>query len=171
MGRNLIETVMGAVVLIVAAGFLVFAYQSSDVKPVVGYSVKAKFDTVAGLALGSDVRAAGIKVGVVSDMELDSKTYQAIVTMQVSSKTKIPVDSTASVVSDGLLGGKYVKIDAGGEEETLTDGGNIEFTQSSVNLEELIGKMVFSGGGVDKSKSPGEQKSDAGTTPPSAQQP
>jgi phospholipid/cholesterol/gamma-HCH transport system substrate-binding protein len=161
MGRNLIETVMGAVVLMVAAGFLIFAYQSSSMKPVVGYTVNAKFDTVAGLALGSDVRVGGIKVGVVSDLQLDPKTYQAVVTLQVSEKTQIPSDSTAAVVGDGLLGSKYIKIEAGGDDAMLKEGGTIEFTQSSVNLEDLIGKMVFSGGGVDKSKAGGDEKSQA----------
>lgn len=165
MARNLIETVMGGVVLIVAAGFLVFAYQSSSVKPVHGYEINAKFDTVAGLTLGSDVRVGGIKVGVVSDLQLDPKTYKAITTMEVSDSTKIPVDSNAAVVSDGLLGNKYVKIDVGGDDAMLTEGGTIEFTQSSVNLEELIGKMVFSGGGVDKKSGAVPQPPEAGLPP------
>lgn len=166
MGRNLIETVMGAVVLLVAAGFLMFAYQSSNLKTVVGYSVKAKFESVAGLALGSDVRVGGIKVGVVSAMDLDPKTYQAVVTMQVSKDTKFPVDSTASVVSDGLLGSKYIKIDVGGEDEMLAENGVIQFTQSSVNLEELIGKMVFSGGGVDKKGGDAKKPESQAAVPP-----
>lgn len=150
MGRSLFETIMGALVLIVAAAFMVFAYQSSNLKPVEGYALKAKFDTVAGVGLGSDVRIGGIKIGVVSGMALDPETYKAVITFQVMSHVKIPADSTAAVVSDGLLGSKYLKIEPGADEKLLAAGESITYTQSSVNLEELIGKMVFSGGGVDK---------------------
>ncbi len=160
MGRNLIETVMGGVVLIVAAGFLIFAYQSSNVKPIEGYTLNATFDSVAGLALGSDVRIGGIKIGVVKAMEIDPKSYRANITMQIKEGIQVPLDSTAAVVSDGLLGGKYITLEAGGDEAMLEEGQSIEFTQSSVNLEELIGKMVFSGGGVGNAKS----SSDAGVT-------
>jgi phospholipid/cholesterol/gamma-HCH transport system substrate-binding protein len=150
MGKNLFETIMGALVLAVAAGFMWFAYQSSNLKPVVGYPLKAKFDTVAGVGLGSDVRIGGIKIGVISGMELDPETYKAILTLQIKNGTKVPADSSAAVVSDGLLGSKYVKIDPGADDKMLAAGGIITYTQSAVNLEELIGKMVFSGGGVDK---------------------
>jgi len=163
MGKTLIETVMGAVVLLVAVGFMVFAYQSSNLKPVTGYSIKAKFDTVSGLSNGADVRIGGIKVGVVSAMELDTKTYQAVVTLQVKEGVQLPKDSTASVIGDGLLGAKFVALEPGGDEENLANGGEIAITQSSVNLETLIGKVMFSGGGVDKKneKAPNAQENGA----------
>lgn len=141
-GRNLIETVMGAVVLMVAAGFTVFAYNSSNVKPVQGYSLQAKFQAVDGLSTGSDVRIGGIKVGRVDRMMLDPQTYQALVTFQIQDGTPVPADSTASVVSDGLLGGKYVAIEPGADDALLEPDGMIRYTQSSVNIETLIGKMV-----------------------------
>lgn len=150
MGKSLFETIMGALVLIVAAGFMTFAYQSSNLRPVEGYCLTAKFDTVAGVGLGSDVRIGGIKIGVVSHMALDPQTYKAIVTFQIMRDTRIPADSSAAVVSDGLLGSKYVKIEPGADDKMLAQGESITYTQSAVNLEELIGKMVFSGGGVDK---------------------
>lgn len=154
MSRNVIETVMGAVVLVTAGGFLAFAYQSSNVKSVEGYEVTARFDSAAGLAPGSDVRIGGIKVGVVDTMELDSDTYRAVVTLEVKEGTRIPADSSAAIVSDGLLGSKYVAIVPGADDTLLKDGEGIDFTQSSVNIEELIGKMVFSGGGVDGKNGP-----------------
>ncbi len=150
MSRNLFETLMGALVLAAAGGFMSFAYQSSNLKPVEGYPLKAKFDTVAGVGLGSDVRVGGIKVGVISDMTLDPQSYKAVVTLQIKSGIHIPADSSAAVVSDGLLGSKYVKIEPGADEQMLAANETLTLTQSSVNLEELIGKMVFSGGGVDK---------------------
>lgn len=150
MQKNIVETLMGAVVLIAALAFLIFAYQKSDVRVQDGYTVTAKFDNASGIALGSDVRVGGIKVGVVSDLGLDPTTYQALVSMQVSKSTKLPKDSSAAITGDGLLGGKYVQIAPGGDEEFLGKGDVIQYTQSSVNLEEMIGKFMFSGGGADK---------------------
>ena len=152
MQKNVIETLMGAVVLIVAAGFLVFAYEGSQMRVEDGYKISARFSDASGIALGSDVRVGGIKVGVVSDLSLDPETYEAVVFMQVGKKTKLPKDSSAAIVSSGLLGDKFVQLTPGGDDAMLADGGKIEFTQSAVNLEELIGKFVFSGGGVDKDK-------------------
>lgn len=166
MGRSVFETIMGALVLVVAAGFMTFAYQSSNLRPVEGYSLKAKFDTVAGVGLGSDVRIGGIKIGVVSNMALDPETYKAIVTFQIKEGIKIPTDSSAAVVSDGLLGSKYLKIEPGADEKMLASGEAITYTQSAVNLEELIGKMVFSGGGVDKNGAKKDQKAPAPESAP-----
>ncbi len=150
MNKNVLETLMGAVVLLVAAGFLAIAYKGSEMQVAGGYTVSGKFANASGIALGSDVRVGGIKVGVVSSLMLDPNSYQAIVSMQIHKDTKLPKDSSAAVTSSGLLGEKYVQITPGGDDKMLADGGKIEFTQSSVNLEELIGKFMFSGGGVDK---------------------
>lgn len=150
MQKNILETLMGAVVLIVAAGFLAFAYQGGQVKVEDGYVIQAEFDDASGISLGSDVRIGGIKVGVVSDLALDTEMYRALVSMQIRHGTKLPKDSSAAIVSSGLLGDKYVQLVPGGDDVMLAAGGKIEFTQSAVNLEELIGKFVFSGGGVDK---------------------
>lgn len=158
MQKNIVETLMGAVVLAVAASFFIFAYNKSDVSMEDGYKITAKFDNASGVALGSDVRVGGVKVGVVSDLALDSKTYQAVLTLQIRNSAKLPKDSSAAVSGDGLLGGKYVQIIPGGDEAMLASGGAIEYTQSAVNLEEMIGKFMFSGGGADK-------KTDTATTP------
>ena len=160
MQKNVIETIMGAVVLLVAVFFLSFAYRNSSVRVDDGYVVSGRFSNAAGITLGSDVRVGGIKVGVVTDMKLDPQSYEAIIFMQVGHTTKMPKDSSAAIVSSGLLGEKYIQLTPGGDEAMLADGGKIEFTQSSVNLEELIGKFVFSGGGVDKNN--------AGTAPADA---
>jgi len=152
MQKNIIETIMGAVVLAVAGIFLSFAYQGSQIKVEDGYKISSKFSDASGIALGSDVRIGGIKVGVVSDMSLDAETYQAVVFIQIRNATKLPKDSSAAIVSSGLLGGKYIQITPGGDDKMLEQGGEIQFTQSAVNIEELIGKFVFSGGGVDKDK-------------------
>lgn len=148
MSNNVIETVMGAVVLTVAGGFLYFAYQNSNVKSVEGYELKADFSSVSGIGMGSDVRIGGIKIGVVEALDLDPKTYDAVVSMRIKNEVKLPKDSSAAVQSASLLGEKFVTIAPGGDEEVLKDGDTIAYTQASVNLEEMIGKFVFSGGGV-----------------------
>ncbi len=150
MQKNILETLMGAVVLVVAGLFLMFAYKGSEVRVEEGYSLRAQFSNISGITMGSDVRIGGIKIGTVTDLTLDPESYDAVATLNIRKNTKIPKDSTASVVSSGLLGDKYVQITPGGEDAMLEGGGKISFTQSSVNLEELIGKFMFSGGGVDK---------------------
>ena len=108
LGRNLVETLMGAVVLAVAAVFLVFAYSKSGARSVAGYELTGKFNRVDGLTEGSDVRLSGIKIGTVTRQVLDPKTYLAVVTMSIKPEIKLPKDSSAQVSSDGLLGDKYL---------------------------------------------------------------
>ena len=160
MQKNIVETLTGAVVLIVAGVFFFFAYKGSGMRMEAGYVVKAGFSNASGIALGSGVRIGGIKIGTVSDLSLDPETYEAVVSMQIRNATKLPKDSSASVVSSGLLGEKYIQITPGGDEKMLVNGDKIEFTQSAINLEEMIGKFMFSGGGVDKNKTANP------TTPP-----
>lgn len=149
MANNAIETVMGAVVLAVTGGFLYFAYSNSSVKSVEGYQVKADFANITGIGIGSDVRIGGIKVGVVEKLMLDPKTYQAVASLRIDKNIALPKDSSAAVQSVGLLGDKFVAVEPGGDDANLKDGDAITITQSSVSLEELIGKFVFSGGGVN----------------------
>jgi phospholipid/cholesterol/gamma-HCH transport system substrate-binding protein len=155
MHKNILETLMGAVVLIVAGAFLVFAYQGTQVSVEDGYTVSGHFNNASGISLGSDVRIGGIKIGVISDLALDPQTYDAVVTMRIRKDTKVPEDSSASIVSSGLLGDKYIQITPGGDDKMLADGGKLQFTQSSISLEEMIGKFMFSGGGVEKDKGNG----------------
>lgn len=150
MANNAIETVMGAVVLAVAGGFLYFAYSNSDVKPIEGYSLTASFTNISGIGPGSAVRVGGIKIGVVESLDLDPSNFQAIAKLRIGENIKLPRDSSASVQSSGLLGDKFLALEPGGDETNLADGEKIAFTQPSVSLEELIGKFVFSGGGADK---------------------
>ena len=100
MGRNLVETVMGAVVLLIAGFFLIFAYNSSDLRPVSGYQVTARFNSVEGLQEGSDVRIGGVKVGSVTRQRLDPETFQAVVTMTLMKSVRLPTDSIASITGD-----------------------------------------------------------------------
>jgi phospholipid/cholesterol/gamma-HCH transport system substrate-binding protein len=143
MKRSAIETVLGAVVLLVAAVFMVLAYNTTDLKPKSGYELIGKFYAVDGLSVGSDVRIGGVKVGAVIDQYIDPELYQAVVKISVQDAIKVPEDSTASVSSSGLLGGKYLKIDPGNSSTLLTAGGEIKQTKDVVALEELLGKVIF----------------------------
>ncbi len=144
MAGNLVETLVGAVVLVVAALFLGFAYNSTNIGAVEGYELLARFEKIDGLSEGADVRLGGIKVGTVVRQELDTEAYLAVVHLSLDPNIELPEDTSAAVVSESLLGGKYMSLTPGGAEEMLEDGDEIQFTQSSVNLEELIGKFMFS---------------------------
>jgi phospholipid/cholesterol/gamma-HCH transport system substrate-binding protein len=145
MFRNYVETLLGAAVLAVALGFLAWAYGRSDAGDPGGYTLRAKFDRVDGLETGGDVRISGIKVGRVLAQELDPATFRAQVTFSIRNGIELPADSSAAIVSSGLLGGKYLSVVPGGDDRILADGGEINLTQSSVNLEDLIGRYIFGG--------------------------
>jgi phospholipid/cholesterol/gamma-HCH transport system substrate-binding protein len=142
MHRSAIETVIGAVVLVVAAMFLYFIY-NTGYQNVEGYRVTAKFNRVDGLAVGSDVRLSGIKVGRVVATRLDTKTYLAVIEMRIDRSVKLPVDTTAKITSDSLLSGNYVSLEPGGEEKLIPDGGEIVATQDPINISDLIGRYIF----------------------------
>ena len=144
MRRNVIETVLGAVVLLVAALFVIFAYSNASLRTVSGYTLIAKFDRVDGLNTGSDVKMSGIKVGTITGQDLDPQSFLAVVHLSVDPRIKLPADSAAEVVSDGLLGGKYLSLVPGADSKLLEAGGEIKFTQSPINLESLIGQLLFS---------------------------
>lgn len=142
--RNLTELLAGAAVLAVATGFLGYAVINTGRTGISGYPLHAKFDRIDGLAIGSDVRMAGVKIGTVTSAGIDPKTFQAMVHFTVQSTLKLPKDSSAEITSDGLLGGKFLSIVPGGEEKLLASGGEVTITQSAVSFEQLLGKFIFS---------------------------
>jgi phospholipid/cholesterol/gamma-HCH transport system substrate-binding protein len=144
--RNLSELAAGAVVLVVAVGFLGYAVANTGRSTVSGYHLHAKFDRIDGVGVGSDVRLAGVKVGSVTSTGVDPKTYQAQVTFTVMASLRLPVDSSAEVASDSILGGKVLSLVPGGDEKMLADGGEVTITQSAVSLEQLLGKFIFNVG-------------------------
>jgi phospholipid/cholesterol/gamma-HCH transport system substrate-binding protein len=149
---NAVETLTGAVVILLAAGFLAYAIAHSGRTVRSGYMLHATFDSIDGLGVGSDVKMAGVKLGSVTGMALDPKTYQATVSFTVSDAVRLPKDSSAAVVSEGLLGGKYLKLQPGGDEQIIPPGGHLSITQSSINIEELLGKFIFSMGNLASPK-------------------
>ena len=144
MASNAAETMIGAAVLAVAGGFLVYAAQTVDMSGVGSgyYEVNAGFRKASGVAVGADVRVSGVKVGAVSGLRLDPETYRAIASLSIRQDVKLPEDSVAAITSDGLLGGAYVAIDPGASDFFVEPGGEIENTQGSVDLIELLSKAV-----------------------------
>jgi len=143
MKRNVIESVLGGVVLLVAGLFLVFAYLGSDIRPIQGYEVTAKFNAIDGLTVGSDVRIGGVKVGSVIEQTIDTKDFRAVVKLAILSDVSLPSDTLASVTSAGLLGNKYIKLEPGGAKENIAGGAEIKRTKDVISMEELLGKVIF----------------------------
>jgi phospholipid/cholesterol/gamma-HCH transport system substrate-binding protein len=160
MSRQITETIIGGIVLLVAVYFFAMAYNKSGSKSVVdGYVVQADFSDITGITIGSDVRVSGVKVGTVNSIKLNHENYQAEVGLLIGGELAIPKDSSALIVGESLLGGKFVALEIGGAEQSLKNGDKIEYTQSSVSLEQLLGKFVFSGGGVDATDDKAESNS------------
>jgi phospholipid/cholesterol/gamma-HCH transport system substrate-binding protein len=143
MKRNVIESILGGVVLLVAGLFLLFAYLGSDIRPIQGYEVTAKFNAIDGLTVGSDVRIGGVKVGNVVEQVIDQKDFRAVVKLAILSEVLLPSDTLATVTSSGLLGNKYIKLEPGGAKEIILGGAEIKRTKDVISMEELLGKVIF----------------------------
>ena len=144
MHRNTLETVMGAIVLLAAVGFVALAYEAADVKGNGGYEIAAEFGSTGGLSVGDDVRISGIKVGQITAQRLDSITYVAKVSMAIDPTIKIPSDSSARITAASLLGGNYLELMPGAATDTLGAGAVIYDTRDPISLSDLLGKAVFS---------------------------
>lgn len=141
--RNMVETVMGAVVLLVAGLFVYFAYSTAQVRAVKGYEVTARFYKVGGLRTGGDVRINGIKVGTVNTLTLDGQTYDAVVQMSIDSSLRLPEDTVAAIGSQGILGGAYVRLEPGRAKTYIAAGGTITKTKDFRSLEDQVGEIIF----------------------------
>jgi phospholipid/cholesterol/gamma-HCH transport system substrate-binding protein len=159
--RGIAEILTGAAVLLVAAGFLVYAVAHSGRSVGSGYPLSARFDHVDGLVLGADVRLAGVKVGSVRSLRVDPKTFLAEVVLNVRDDIRLPKDTSVEVTSESLLGGKFLNLTPGGDADDLPAGGTIAITQSSISLEQLLGKFIFSATSLgDKSKGAANKDAD-----------
>ena len=144
MKHNFFETIVGFVILLVTVSFFLFAKDKANIEnDGSSYELSARFDKIDGINPGSDIRVAGVKIGNVLSYKLDMETYEAIAIFNINKQVKLPKDSIASVVSSGLLGKKYISIEPGAEDLYLNDKEEIIYTQSSLNIESLIGKFMF----------------------------
>jgi phospholipid/cholesterol/gamma-HCH transport system substrate-binding protein len=157
INRKSLEVWVGLFVAagIFALGMLAFKVGNLTTADVMdGYQVKANFDNVGGLKVKAAVTMAGVRVGRVTGIGFDNKKYQAIVTMDIDGKFKnIPEDSSASILTSGLLGDQYIGLEPGGSELFLKDGDAIRTTQSALVLEKLVGQVIF-----NKANEPGPTK-------------
>jgi len=140
----MIETVLGAVVLVVAGFFLIFAYRSADLRKVEGYPLTAQFTNIGGLQVGNDVRISGVKVGSVTAQWLDPLKFLATVQLTLDPSIKLPRDTVALISSESLLGGKFLALEPGGDPDLIAAGGRIEYTQSNPGFEQLLGQVIYS---------------------------
>lgn len=170
MQNSVVETIIGAIVVAVAVLFVFFVYQTSGRAQGGGYEVIAKFNRVDGIAVGTDVRMSGIKVGTVSALDLDPKTYLAVLHISIRGDVHLPTDSSVRITSEGLLGNNYLSIEPGGDDKMIAAGGEIENTQGAVDLIGLLGKAMYGGGGSDggsqtPAPAPATTPAPAGATP------
>ncbi len=166
MQNNTVETLIGAVVVVVAIAFVAFTYSTTSAGGVTGYEIAARFGNVDGISVGTDVRLHGIKIGAVSSLALDQQSYMAKARLSIRNDIKVPEDSSVKITSSGLLGGSYVAISPGGSDDMLKPGDEIHDTQGAVDLMGLVGRFINGGPGGGKS---GSEASPA--TPPSADAP
>ena len=147
MANNVTETLLGAVVVVTAAGFVAYASQTGGRGETRGdrYELMANFVSAEGIATGTDVRLAGVKIGSVVGMKLNPETYQAQLTFTIQENVKVPDDSEVKVASEGLLGGSFLEITPGGSEFMLAEGDEVVYTQSSVSFLNLMLKFVTGG--------------------------
>ena len=144
MTRSIIETILGALVLIVAGIFLVFSYKTANMGQADGMEITADFSGIGGLGIGDEVQISGVKIGTITNVELSSETYLARVFMNVDPDIELPIDTAAIIGSESLMGGKYLALEPGAEEDFLESGDRVQYTQAPQNLEQLLGKFIFS---------------------------
>lgn len=163
MKANSLETVLGALVLALAIIFFVYSAQKGDAEKVKGYLINARFNQVGALTAGDPVKISGVKIGTVEEITLTKENYLANVSARIEDSVKLPVDSSATIASTGLLGGNYLDISPGGDDLILGNNGLLQYTQDAQNLEKLLGQFIFS---VNDAKKTGETEAAPVATPP-----
>jgi phospholipid/cholesterol/gamma-HCH transport system substrate-binding protein len=165
MPRRIPELLTGFAVIAASVWFLIFAMSGAGKVNTGGYPLQAQFSSIGGLTVGADVKIGGVVIGHVADERLDPNTYAAIVRLAINDNIKVPNDSSASVTSDGLLGNSYIAVAPGGSNTMLAPGQSFAVTQSAVNIQDLLGKFIFSMGNGTSGKT-GQASTPAGGTPP-----
>ncbi len=163
MGKKGMETMVGLFVLLGMGGLLFLALKAANLGSLGNgdtYSVQARFDNIGGLKPRAPVRAAGVTVGRVKSISLDGKTYQGVVTLDIERGFVFPKDSSAKILTSGLLGDQYIGLEPGGDDKNLAAGETIAQTQSAVVLENLIGQFLT--GKASDAAAPGGAAAEAG---------
>ena len=156
MSRKMLDLWVG---FFVAVGFAAVMFLALKVASTAtfaaadGYEVKAKFDNIGGLKVRAPVKSAGVVVGRVAEIRFDNQSFEAVVTMNIDKRYQFPKDTSAKILTSGLLGEQYVGLSAGGDTVNLKDGDTLKLTQSAIVLENLIGQFLF-----NKAAEGGEKK-------------
>ena len=146
MGRKGTETLVGVFVLLgmIAVVFLALkAANQASFSTGPTYSLSARFDNIGGLKVRAPVKSAGVTVGRVIAIALDPQTFQGLVTIELDSRVRFPSDTSAKILTSGLLGDQYIGLEPGGSDKNLSGGDQIKMTQSAVVLENLIGQFLY----------------------------
>ena len=144
MRSNTFETFIGAIVIILSVSFLFYSFSITDNNVEGTYKIKATFNRIDGIQIGSDVRLSGIKIGSVAKSSLNQTTYEADLVLIIDNSIFIPDDSSAKITMDGLLGSNYISIEPGGSDVYLADNDYLLYTQGSIDLIGLVGEALFS---------------------------
>lgn len=143
MKKRKLETIIGITISLVAIFFTIFVFKTTNKKfNQETYTVFAKFTNVEGIGIGSKVKIGGMDIGSVKTQSID-ENYKIKLTLKIFKDIKIPTDSTITISTSGIIGSKYLKIQAGGNDEFIEDNGEFEFTQSTMDLEDMITKFMF----------------------------
>jgi phospholipid/cholesterol/gamma-HCH transport system substrate-binding protein len=143
MGKQTVNTLVGALVVAVGVLAVVLSQRANHTDIPTGYELRASFGTIDGVSKGTKVLLTGIPVGEVSSFRYDESRQRAVVTLTIQDGIEIPVDSVVMIVTDGLLGGKYLKIQPGGDTAMMKPGGQFDYTQDSIVFEEILEKVIL----------------------------
>ena len=170
-----LEFAVGAFLLLALASLLVLALASTNGKFSFGqhtYPLKARFTNLGQLRTSAPVKIGGVVVGQVGNIDLDPVRFDSIVTLKLDPKFKdLPADTSAGIFTSGLLGESYIGLQPGGDPEVLKSGDEIVFTQPAVDLIQLVGKYMFSGGGAGGDAAPSNESHDGAPAPATETQP
>jgi phospholipid/cholesterol/gamma-HCH transport system substrate-binding protein len=147
MQKKQIETLVGLFVLLGAVAIVFLSLKAANLASFTldaTYSLSARFDNVGGLKIRAPVKSAGVTVGRIGTIRFDDKTFQGVVAMDIDKRYQFPADTSAKILTSGLLGDQYVGLEPGGEDKNLKDGDTIKMTQSAIVIENLIGQLLYS---------------------------
>lgn len=165
MNKQSVNTLVGALVVLVGVAAFLLSQRGDHREAEAGYDVKASFGSIDGVAKGTKILLTGIPVGEVADFFYNEKRQRAVVTMSIRDGIQIPLDSVVMIVTDGLLGGKYLKIQAGGDTEMMKPGGQFDYTQDSIVFEEILEKVILNAERTRQKEKEAKEKESKEQTP------
>jgi phospholipid/cholesterol/gamma-HCH transport system substrate-binding protein len=155
MDKRTLETLVGLFVVLGALALVFLSLKAANLASFSfdsKYELTARFDNVGGLKIRAPVKSAGVTVGRIRSISFDDKNFQGVVTLEVDRRYRFPTDTSAKILTSGLLGDQYIALEPGADDKNLSEGDSIKLTQSAVVLENLIGQMLYSKAAEGKPK-------------------